>query len=234
MLLLPVLLGVAASRPAAWQLAVAGAALTAYLASATLQAWSRTRRPPGLRAPVAVYGIAFAVLAVVLVATFPALALAAVVVLPTGLVVARGARPGTRRDLVNSLAQVPQALVLVPATAYVAGDPDPVRIGVCTAVAAAYLLGTVLVVRSVLRERGNARFAVFSVGFHAVSAILAALALPGAYAVLGVGLAVRAAALPVLQARLADGSRPLRPVHVGITEIVASLAVVLVAFLAPA
>ncbi len=43
MLLLPVLLGVAASQAAAWQLAVGGAALSAYLASATIQAWSRSR-----------------------------------------------------------------------------------------------------------------------------------------------------------------------------------------------
>ncbi len=41
MLLLPVLLGVAASAPSPWQLVVAVDALAAYLASATLQVWSR-------------------------------------------------------------------------------------------------------------------------------------------------------------------------------------------------
>lgn len=233
MLLLPVLLGVAASHPAAWQIAVAGAALSGYLASATLQAWSRSRRPAALRLPIAVYGSVFAVLAAILAVAFPALVLSVIVVVPTGLLVARGAQPGTRRDLANSLAQVPQALVLVPVTALVAGEPDWWRIAAYTAVAAGYLLGTVLVVRSALRERGNGTFATVSVGFHLAATLLATVTLPGAYPALGLALAARAAALPVLGVRLAGSRRPLKPVHVGIVEIVSSVTVVLVAFLAP-
>ncbi len=47
-----------------------------------------------------------------------------VVVVPAGIVVFQGARPGTRRDLANSFAQVAQVLVLVPAAAYVSGEVD--------------------------------------------------------------------------------------------------------------
>jgi hypothetical protein len=233
MLLLPVLLGVAASRPAAWQVAVAGAALAGYLFSATLQAWSRARRPPAYRAPLAVYGAAFAALGLLLVVAFPALLATLVVVVPTALIVFRGAQPGSRRDLANSMAQVGQALVLVPAAACVSGEFDVGRVLAYTLVAAGYLVGTVLVVRSVLRERGNEAFAALSTGFHVALVVLAALALPAAYAVLALGLAARAAALPVIQRRLAAGPRPLRPVHVGIVEIVASIAVVVVAFAVP-
>jgi hypothetical protein len=39
--------------------------------------------------------------------------------------------------------------------------------------------------------------------------------------------------LPVAQRRLAPGPRPLRPIHVGITEIVASTAVAIVALAVP-
>lgn len=233
MLLLPVLLGVAASRPGPWQLVVAAAALTGYLASSTLQTWSRARRPLAYRAPIAVYGTAFAGLGLLLVVAFPALLAMLVVVVPTTLIVFHGAQPGTRRDLANSLVQVAQALILVPAAAYVSGEFDPGRVIAYTLVAAGYLVGTVLVVRSVLRERGNEAFAVLSAAFHVVLVVLAGVALPLAYAVLAVGLACRATGLPVIQRRLAPGPKPLRPVQVGIVEMVASLAVVVVAFAVP-
>jgi hypothetical protein len=233
MLLLPVLLGVAASTPSPWQLAVAAAALAAYLASATAQTWSRSRRPPEYLRPIAVYGAVTAVLASILLVAFPALALAGVVVIPSGFVVFRGAQPGTRRDLANSLLQVAQSLVLVPATAWVSGEWDVARVVALTCVAAGYGLGTVLVVRSVLRERGNEAFARLSAGFHVSLVIAAALWLPLPYAVVATGLTARAVVLPIAQRRLARGPRPLRPVHVGIVEMVASLAVVIVSFAVP-
>lgn len=233
MLLLPVLLGVAASRPDPWQLAVAGAALAAYLASATAQVWARSRRPSEYRLPITIYATIAAALGIVLVAAFPALLLAGIVVVPAALIVFRGAQPGTRRDLANSLAQVAQALVLVPITAWVSGAWDPARVAAYTLVAAGYLLGSVLLVRSVLRERGNNGFLALSIAFHGALLGLAAIALPLPYAVVAAGLAARAVALPLVQRRAAGGPRPLRPIHVGIVEIVASLAVVLVSLAVP-
>ncbi len=233
MLLLPVLLGVAASAADPWQLVVAVTALAAYLASVTAQTWARSRRPPAYRLPMAVYGTVAVVLGLVLLVAFPQLALAAVVVVPTGIIVFRGAQPGTRRDLANSLAQVAQALVLVPVTAWVSGTWDPERVIAYTCVAAGYQLGSVLVVRSVLRERGNRGFAALSLGFHVLLVVLATLLLPLPYALVAAGLATRAAVLPVAQRRMAHGSTPLRPIHVGIVEIVSSLSVVVVSFAAP-
>ncbi len=233
MLALPLLLGVAASRPDAWQVVLAGAALSAYLGSAAFQAWSRARRPPEYRVPILVYGVTFVVLGGLLVLAWPALLLAGLVVVPAGLVVFGGARPGTRRDLANSFAQVAQALVLVPATAYVSGAFESERVAAYLAVAAAYLIGTVLVVRSVLRERGNDRFAAISVGFHLATVVGAVLFLPWPYTVVAAGLTARAVALPVVQRRRAGTPSPLRPVQVGIVEIAASAAVVLVSFLVP-
>lgn len=233
MLLLPVLLGVAASAPSAWQLVVAVAALAAYLASATAQTWQRARRPREYRAPLATYGVAAVAAGVALLVAFPVLAVGGLVIVPAGLLVFRGAQPGTRRDLENSLLQVAQSLVLVPATAWVSGAWDPARVLACTAVAAGYQVGVVLVVRSVIRERGNTGFRVLSAGFHVALVAAAAVALPPAYAVLAAGLAARAVAMPIAQDRMAGGPRPFRPVHAGIVEMVASLAVVLVAFLAP-
>jgi hypothetical protein len=233
MLLVPLLLGVAASRPSGWQLVVAGAALTAYLASATAQAWSRSRRAPEYRAPLVVYGALAGVQGTFLLVAFPALALAGLVVLAVGSLVLRGARPGSRRDLLNSLGQVAQAVMLVPATAWVSGLWDPAAVVTLSAVAAAQMAGSVLAVRSVLRERGNDRFAALSMAVHAGYAAVAAVLLPLPYTVLALALLARAIALPVAQRRLARGPRPLRPVHVGLIELAASVAVVVVAFAAP-
>jgi hypothetical protein len=57
--------------------------------------------------------------------------------------------------------------------------------------------------------------------------------LPPVYAVVAAALALRALALPMLQRRLAAGPRPLRPIHVGLVEIAASIAIVAVTFVAP-
>ena len=230
MLLLPLLLGVAASRPSGWQVVLAAAAVSGYLLSATLQAWARGRRKPVYRPPIAVYGTTFAILGIILAISFPALLLTGLVVVPAGVVVAGGARPGTRRDLANSLAQVAQALVLVPATAFVAGGAGTGHVVAYSLVAAAYLVGSVLVVRSVLRERGNDRFAALSIGFHVLLVAIAALALSPWYAVVAAWLAARAVALPLVQRRWAGGPHQLRPLQVGVVEIISSLAVVVVAF----
>ena len=231
MLAVPLLLGVAASRPDVRQLLLAAAAVAGYLASATGQAWLRSRRRETLTMPLGVYLVAFGALGLVLVAGHPALLAGLGVLAPATAMVVAGARPGTRRDLANSLAQAAQALVLVPGAAIVADAVDPARVAIATAVAAAYLLGTILVVRSMLRERDSRRFALASAGYHA-ALVLPALLLAPAWAILAAGLAVRAAALPVVGRRRAAAGRPLRPIHVGLAEMAAAVTVVAVAFLA--
>lgn len=234
MLAVPLLLGIAASRPEPWQLVLAAAAVAGYLASATWQAWMRARRRPSYVFSLRVYGTTFAVLAAVLVATHPPIALAGLVVASAAAIAFLGARPGARRDLGDSLAQVVEALVLTPVAAYLSGPFEPPTVAIYTAIAAAYLVGTVVVVRSVIRERGNTAFAAGSIGYHAALVAAAAIWLPGPYAVVAAGLTVRAVALPVAQRRRAGTPHPLRPIQVGAVEAVAALAVVLVAFVVPA
>jgi hypothetical protein len=233
MLAVPFLLGVAASRPSPWQLLLALTASTGYLASATAQTWLRSRRRDMSLAPTITYGTLFVASGLVLVAAHPQLLVTLVVLVPAVAVTLGGARPGAKRDLANSLAQAAQALVLVPAAAVVSGDVDVETVALMTAVAAAYLIGTVLVVRSVLRERDNRAFAAVSIGYHLPLVVLAAVALPWAWAVVAALLAVRAAALPAFQRHRAGTDHPLRPVQVGMVEIAASVLVVAVAFAVP-
>lgn len=233
MLAVPLLLGVAATRPSPWHLVLGVAAVAGYLAAATAQAWLRARRRPSFHVSLAVYGGLFVVAGLALVAAYPALLLAGVVVIPAGAMVIGGAKPGTPRDLANSVGQTAIALVLVPAAALVSGAWELDAVVRATLVAAGYLVGTILVVRSVIRERGNRTFAGLSVAFHAACTVGAAVALAWPYAVYFAALTGRAVALPLVERRALGGPRPLRPVHVGIVEIVASTALVVLAFVVP-
>ncbi len=233
MLAVPLLLGVAATAPSGWHLVLAAAAVAGYLTAATAQAWLRARRRPSFVPSLVTYGAVFAVTGITLLAAFPALALAAVVVIPAGALVVGGARPGTPRDLANSLGQTAIALVLVPAAAVVSGAWETEAVVRATFLAAGYLVGTVLVVRSVIRQRGDRGFAALSVGFHAALVVAAAAMLAWPYVVYFAGLTGRAVALPLVERRRAGTARPLRPVHVGIVEIVASTVLVVLAFSVP-
>lgn len=233
MLAVPFLLGVAASRPDRWQLILAVAAVTGYLASAVAQGRLRARRRDGSLVPLLAYGALFLAAGLAVAWIHPALLAGLLVLVPAGAITLQRARPGTRRDLANSLAQVAQALVLVPAAALVSGSFEGGRVVAATVVGAAYLIGTVLVVRSVIRERDNRAFAAASIGFHGALVVGALPFLPLLYAVLAGALAARAAALPAAQHRRRGTPRPLRPVQVGVVEMVAAVAIVLVAFLVP-
>ncbi len=234
MLAVPLLLGVAASRPDPWQFVLALAAVAGYLASATAQAWLRSRRRTTYIPSLLVYGGVFAILGIVIAVSHPAVLATAVIVVPAAAIALSGAKPGTKRDVVNSLAQAASALALVPAAALLAAPLKAAAVLPALAVATAYLVGVVLVVRSVIRERDNTRFAVASVAWHAVATVLAAVLLPLPWALVGLALTARACALPIVRRRRAGSGRPLRPVHVGIVEIAATVVIVLVAFLVPA
>ncbi len=233
MLALPIVVGVANSRFDVAQVVLAGAALGAYLFSATAQAWLRSRRGATFVRSLAVYGIATLAAGIPLLVVEPRLLLAGLVVVPASALTLAGARPGSPRALATSLGQVAQASVLTPAAMLLAGEERLVPLAAAALVVAAEMAGSVLVVRSCIRERDNPRFAAASVGFHLALSALAAVALPAAYAWLGLLLSIRAAALPVVRGRRAASGRPIRPVHVGIVEAVASLGLVLVSFAVP-
>ena len=233
MLALPIFVGIAASRFVPGHLLLAGAAVAAYLVSATLQAWLRARRRPSYVPSIAAYGAATALLGIPLLILELRLLLVAIVVVPAGALTLAGARPGTPRELVLSLAYVAQASVLAPAAMLLAGQTSTWVLGAATAIVAAEMTGSVLAVRSVIRERDNVGFAIRSVAYHAGITLAAAASLPLAYAVLGAFLTARAAALPLARRRLASRGRGLRPIHVGLVEAIASIALVAVALAVP-
>lgn len=237
MLAVPLLLGTAASRFDVGQLLLAATALSGYLAIWSAQGWLRVRQRQHFHLPLLTYATAFVIFTVTLVLVHPGVLAAAVVVVPAGVLILVVSRLRNPRSLAVTLLQVAAALVLVP-TAAVVADPStpmmPMRATVAraTLVAGIYLGGSVLVVRSVIREREHAWFAVGSVLMHILALTTAAVLLPWPYAILVGLLAVRAALLPLARRWLVS-SRPLRPIQVGLVELGCAIAVVGLAFLAP-
>jgi hypothetical protein len=126
------------------------------------------------------------------------------------------ARRRAERALVNDLASVAQSCLMVLVAATVAGVPVVPMLPVAAAVAA-YFTGTVLYVKTMIRERDSAPYYWASVGFHAAALALAAWV---SWPLLGVFvlLLVRAAVNPRLG---------LTPKQVGLTEIAASVLVLM-------
>lgn len=205
------------------------AAVSAYLFSVPAIAWVRTRRPEYVR-PAAVFGTLLAGSGVALLIAWPELALPGATVAVAGLAALAFAWAGHPKSVVVTLIEVAQAIALVPAVAIVSGtvgEPSTARAAVAAGI---YLVGSALMVRSMIRARGNAWFLAASIGFHAIGVLAASALLPWPYALFAAGLLARAIALPIIEMRLAALSRRLRPIHIGLVEIAASGTIVVLAF----
>lgn len=231
----PVLAGfaVAGTSPAGWLLLAAwlcaypagyygGRALTTRVRRGR---WTRlARRELGRTAP---WAVLTAVLGLPLAWTRPwLLAVALGLALLWGAGLATAERRG-ERSIANDLLLVAQAVAAVPLTvAVVAGPGAPTGdlaadTVLSTALIAGYLMGSVLHVKSLLREAGNRRFRVLSIAWH-VGCVLLVAALGPWWLVGFLPALVRAVVL-----------RPgLRPGVIGGVEAVVAVLMVVAAFLA--
>lgn len=131
------------------------------------------------------------------------------------------------RSLANDLVLVAQAVLALPLTVAVVAGPTELGASLrgvtatCTALIALYLTGSVLHVKSLLRESGNVAFHRLNLGWHLGAVVLATLVDP--WWLIGFGPAlVRAIAM-----------RPgMRPAAIGAVEAVVSVLIVVAAFLA--
>ncbi len=230
MLTLPVVAGVWLAGPAPVHVLLAGFWLVGYLAFYALGRWLRSRRRRRELTPLLVYGPLAAALGIATLAAAPHLVRWIAVFAPllaasTALMLRR-----RERSLANDVVTILAAGLLTP-VAYDAGGGSawPVT-WVATGVLTAYFLGTVPYVKTMIRERGSTGYLRGSLAYHLVGTAGAlALVLAGWYSawlvVVWVLLSVRASAMPALNARR---QRPLRPVAVGVGEIVASVVVLVV------
>jgi hypothetical protein len=208
MLLVPYLAGVLTAGFRWLHLPLLGAWLAGYLLSYYALQAVKSRRPARFRGQILVYGAATATLGLPVVLLAPAVLwyspiYAALLAVNTGYAWVR-----RERAVLNDLASVAQSCLMVFVVATAAGT-SPGQVVEAFLAVLAYFTGTVLYVKTMIRERGSAAYRRLSVGFHV-------LALAGA-ALLGLPLAILFALL-LARAWLLPG-RGLRPARVGVMEI---------------
>ncbi|MET8838213.1 YwiC-like family protein [Micromonospora sp. NPDC004540] len=216
MLLLPYVAAVGVTGPRWPHLPVLGVGLAGYLFSYYALLAVKTGRADRVRPQLLVYGAATALLGAPVLLARPAV-LGYVPLYAALLAVNVGhARRRRERALLNDLASVGQSLLMVFVVATVAEVPPVDLVGVAAAVGA-YLVGTVLYVKTMIRERGSARYRWASLAYHLVALAVAVTA--------GWGPAVAAVfALLLIRAGVLPGRR-LTPLRVGLIEMVGTLLV---------
>ncbi|SCL23709.1 YwiC-like protein [Micromonospora rhizosphaerae] len=215
MLLLPYAAALTVTGPRWPHLPLLGAWLAGYLLSYYALQAVKTGRPDRVRPQLLLYGGATALLAAPVLLARPAVLGYAPLY---GLLVGGNvwyARRRRERAVLNDLASVTQSTLMVFVVATVAGVPPRALAGVAAAVFA-YLVATVLYVKTMIRERESAGYRRASVAYHLAVLLVAVVAWgPAMAAVFGL-LLLRAALLP---------GRRLSPLRVGVLEIVGSLLV---------
>jgi hypothetical protein len=221
MLASPLLLGALAAGPAWVHLPLAAFWFAGYFAFFATSLWLKSGRRARYLPPVRAYAAAAAALGLATLALEPGLARwAPLFALPLGVGLWAAAHRRERELLTGLATVVGSALMTV--VAYDAGHgSDLRRAWLLALVQFAYFGGTVFYVKSAIRERGNQRFLALSVAFHGVAAALLWLVSPWLALVFAV-LVLRAWLVPRLG---------WSPKQLGIGEIVATVAVAVVALL---
>jgi hypothetical protein len=218
MLLVPWLTGVLIAGFQWVHLPLPGAWLTGYLLSYYVLQAVKTGRLSRFRPQLLLYGPVTAALGLLVVAARPPVLVYAPAYALLLAVNAHHARRRRERALLNDLASVVQSCLMVFVAATVAGVGIG-RAGPAFVAVLLYFTGTVLYVKTMIRERGSTSYYRASVAYHVVALGVAAVLTVPIAAVFGLLLA-RAAVLPRFR---------LAPKHVGIAEIVASTLVLVTA-----
>ncbi|GAA1595348.1 YwiC-like family protein [Actinoplanes couchii] len=220
MLLLPYLAGLITFGFAWPDLPLLGAWLCGYLLSYYVLQAIKTRRLARFRVQIQLYAPLTVALSLPVIAARPALLWFAPAYAALLGVNAWFAWRRHERALLNDLASVLQSCLMVPVVAVVAAtEPrwEPFLIVLL------YFTGTVLYVKTMIRERGSVTYRRASVLYHVAALVTAAMFGVLAAAVFGL-LLVRAWVLP---------GRPLTPQQVGFVEIGASVLILVAAATVP-
>ena len=222
MLSSPFLVGVAASSPRWVHVPLALVWCVGYFAFFAAGLWLKSGRRERFVWPVRVYALATLPLGALVLLLRVDLVVWVPVYAPLLLAGLWFASRRRDRTLGSGLVTILAACLVTVVAFDAGGGSDWVRAWTLTAVLAAYFVGTLLYVKTMIRERGSRAHYRLSVGYHGAVALAAAWVswwLAGLFAL----LAVRAAVLP---------GRGLTPKQVGVGEIVANLAVVVLALTA--
>jgi len=230
MLVLPLAVGAAASGIVWPHLLLLTTWLVGYLAYFAAGLWLRSRRKPRYWPPVRAYAITAVVLAALLLSVHPALAWWAPVFAPLLAASLWFSARRSDRSLANDAVTVVAACLMTVVAWGLGGAGEATAEGplawlpgataphawLLAGVLLTYFAGTVLYVKTMIRERGNRRMWWASVVYHAAVVVPTAWVDP-ALGALFVVLATRAALVPRRWPTLS-------PRAVGVGELVASVA----------
>lgn len=221
MLATPLVVGVLASGPAWVHLPLAAFWFAGYFLFFATGLWLKSRRRSRYLPPVRAYAVLAGALGLLTLALDPGLLRWAplfAVPLAVGLV-ASALRD--ERSLWSGIATSAGSSLMVLVAYDAGGGSDWLRAWTLTGVVAAYLVGTVLYVKTMIRERGQDRFQWLSAMFHGAATVVMTSVGPWLVLVFAL-LTIRAAVLPAYR---------LSPKTVGIGEIVATVVVAVTALL---
>lgn len=173
MLVTPWLMGALLAGWSWIQIPVLVTALAAYLTLWATNRWLTSRFAARYRQPVLVYGVVMLVWAMGILLASPSVLVFALVIAPATGIQLVYAWFRAERSLVNGLIAVIQACLLAPVTAVASGVPLPDTIPVYL-VSLLYFAGTVLHVKSLIREAGEPAYERASVIYHAFAMVAAA------------------------------------------------------------
>ena len=233
MLVLPVAVGALRAGPRWDHLHLLVAWLVAYLAFFAAGTWLRSRRRARYRPALVTYAGAAAVVGAPLLLRHPELVRWAVVYAPLLATSLWFSHRRADRHLVNDLVTVTAACVMTVVAYGLRAPDDGVWLPgagegtawVLATVLLAYLAGTALYVKTMIRERGNPVMYRVSVAYHALVAAI----LLGLLPVVGVVFVVIAARAALVPHRWPSA----RPPAIGIGEVVASVVLGAVLVLVP-
>lgn len=221
MLVTPLVVGVLASGPAWVHLPLAAFWLLGYFAFFATGLWLKSKRRERYRPPVVAHTTAAAVAgAAVLVLDPGLLRWAPLFAPPLGVgLVASAIRD--ERSLWSGVSTTVGSSLMTLVAYDAGGGTDFTRAWLLAAVLAAYFAGTVLYVKTIIRERASKPHYWLSVGFHSL-ATLALIPLAPALTPVFALLTVRAAIVPAFR---------ISPKHAGLGEVALTIVVAVSALL---
>ncbi len=158
MLATPLVVGVLASHPRWVQLPLAAFWFVGYFAFFATGLWLKSRRKARYLPPVRVYAAAAALLGALTLALRPdLLAWAPLFAVPLGVGLVASAKRD-ERSLLSGISTSAGSCLMTLVAFDAGGGTDWARAWLLTAVLAAYFVGTVLYVKTMIRERGVAAY----------------------------------------------------------------------------
>ncbi|MFN8029669.1 MAG: YwiC-like family protein [Dermatophilaceae bacterium] len=221
MLAAPLLVGILAAGPRWVHLPLTALWFVGYFAFFAAGLWLKARRKPRYFPPVRAYGLAAIALGLITAALAPGLIRwAPLFVVPLGVGMVASARREDRA-LVSGLATTVGSALMTVVAYDAGGGTDWPRAWVLAGILAAYFGGTVVYVKTMIRERGSRPHYWLSVGWHLFAAVAMAWVSWPLVAVFA-ALTARAAYFP----RWAMTPKQVGLIEIGATIAVAALALV--------